>query len=134
MTFCRLLLLYSLAGPPLPGDTVEASREDLLPPLALVKGFPSAKAAQARLEAACLHYAYVQSYAPLEHYLPGRDFEADLHAACVWKWTWEQVVYCRQALGIEADQRRALARLVSRHGWRAVLTGEFPPPGMLVGR
>ncbi len=134
MTFCRLLLLYSLAAPPSSLTTAETAREDLLPPLAIVAGFPSAKAAQANLEAACLHYAYVQSYAPLEHYLPGRNFEDDLHAACLWRWTWEQVVYCRQMVGIEADQRRALARLVARHGWRAVLTGEFPPPGMLVGR
>ncbi len=64
----------------------------------------------------------------------GRHWRGWWPSTGLWRWTWEQVVYCRQEIGIVAERRRALARLVTKHGWRAVLTGEFPPPGMLIGR
>lgn len=100
------------------------------PPLSVANGLPRHAVALALYQAASAHLQWAEQWW-------GR-YEWDgchRHVAEAYDWceAWRDVAEATDPDGSEWHRRRALARLVERWGWRAVLTSEFPTPELLRG-
>ncbi len=110
-----------------------------LPPLETAACLPSPRAADQFLEQAKGHERWVRSHAYdmascWKKWSPRTWFE-DVKQASAWVKTWELVVDAAGYPGLsESDRREAIAELIRRHGWNAVLTGQFKPPLLAVGK
>lgn len=117
------VLLFMLLAP----APVALAEVASLPPVEVADGLPSHERCLEAMELANANYRSVLA----RHGMTGEESWGQCSAAdnaftaCV---VWENATQATDPRASEVNRRHALRRLIHEAGWRAVLTGELPPP------